>query len=530
MSYKLLDMVSLELGNHRLQYSNSPAADSESNSPSDSLTLEISPATSDKHFYFPSGLLASNQGTFFDTDEDVSATGTPKARHLSGDDLQRLVPEGDKVISYEATSPTSERNLYGKFLTRNAEGFGDSSSDDSRRPIVIQGVSVSSPEMFEEFYPSKKQKTLSKTQDLSRTIALEHELERLKLKLEANTSELSRVREVIDRNQDDKETYTLDEDDELERCNEIIDLRKECLRYERQNEELRTELQYSAQDLSESEHTIRKLNQDLSLLTEKTETYETEMKHCIRLIGEMLSPNYASSLDESDDLHHLSNFLSSKVEIAKSRLGRLKTKYELSTSEVKRLQADNEKYRRLMKTLAAEHSETTAMLRKQLKASELKVIQLEQQLALGQKPQAASEASTVRKAATSIRIPGQSELETYIEKIKEGNARRSSQSAITNSPGSFSSTHPQEDLSSKSDSFNESTREPCTLPKHTKVISFTDDLEGDKEQPKPGAPISSVSPDRKKPTAKVLPKYTLNERGVASRFITFKAGVRRVPK
>jgi hypothetical protein len=509
-------MVSLKIDDQRIKYSDSPVADSESEAPS--LSAEISPPTSEKHFYFPCGRLLSNPGSLFDTDEDISEKASPKGRHLSGDDSQRFMPEGDKIINYEVISPTSEAGHFGHFLNRRASGFEEgSSSDDSRRPTVIQGISASSPEMFEEFYPGKQR--MSQTQNLSRTIALEHELERLRKKLEENTSELHRVKQVLDKNLKDKETNTLDEDDELEMCNEINELRMECLRYERQNEELRLELQYSAQDLSESELTNRQLNKEFIQLKERTEIHEDEMKECIRLMSEMLGNESAYGFDESDDFHHLSNFLSSKVEIAKSRLSRLKTKYELSASETKRLQAENEKYRKLMKSLAQEHAKSMAGLKQQLKASEAKVCTLEKNHGV-RAVEYKREVFPVKPFnAGSIRIPAKSELDYYIDKVKAENTR-SPRSAESSSHESMRSSVQD---SYKSAELNESTREASVVAKHTKVISFTDELEGDKEQTK-AVVKASISPDRKTTAPKVVQKYMLQGRSALPRHSNVKSG------
>lgn len=521
-------MASLNFDATRLKPSDSPFADSESGTSSNSATLEISPCNSEKHFYFPSGRISSNLGSFFDTDEDGSVRLSPNSRHLSGEDLLGLLPEEDKIISYEAVSPNSQPDYLGIILKAKTDNFDGARSNDSNRLTILQSIRTSTPELLEEFSPSMMR--LSRTQNLTRTIALEQELDRLRRQLEENTNELDKVRHAFGRNFDDKETSTYDEDEELATCHEINELRKECLRYERQNEELRTELKYSAQDLNESEHIIRTLNRDLSHLKQKTGTYENEMKRCIRLMADMLNTDNAYVLDQSDDLHHLSNFLSSKVEIAKSRLNRMKTKHELATSEAKRLQTDNEKSRRLMKSIANEHAEATATLKQQLRASELKVARLEKELTANKLKLPSKDALPIKTQTTSIRIPDQFELETYIVRVKEAAEHyRSSRSPISSSPDSVRSSR-QEDLTNKSVSLNESTREPSINAKHTKVISFTDELEGDKEQPKPSVKPPSTSPDRKKANAKPVQKYMLNGRGVMPRSSVDKTVVKRLQR
>lgn len=494
-----------------MNYPESPVKSSETGSPSNSIQSEPNQDQSIRHFYFPSGLISSNQGSVFDTDDDESAKATPKSRRLSPTGPLPLLPERDNIITYEALSPTNDSRTYGRFLTHKPSGFEGTSSDSDQDPSIIQGASVSTPELIKAFYPDNTR--LSQTLTLTRTIALEQELENLKHKLEANTSELSRVTDAMHLHLENKETNM---------CEEVNKLRGECFRYERQNEELRAELQDSAHDVAENERTIRHLSRELDELRLKTDAYEEEMKCCIRLMTEMLDTGSSYGFDESDDLHHLTNFFSSKVEIAKSRLSRLKTKSEHAVADAKRLQAENDKYRRLIKSQTAEHNETIATLKHQLKASELKATKLEMQLTYNSKPPSYAAKPTFQKTA-STRLAPRSVLESSVEKTRVSpDLYKSSQSVASSSPESIHSSQ-QDKLVPKS-SLNESTRISSIGSKHTKVISFTDDLEGDKEQPRPDTQLFSASPERKKPVT----KYLLNGRPAAPRVSSLNTSARRL--
>jgi hypothetical protein len=486
---------------------------------SSGVSLEISTPTSEKLFYLPYGHLSSNLGSWFDTDEDMKVS--PKAKPFTTETSAQF--DDDQIISYEAVDPVSDRTLSHRFLSSREEG--DSSRDEGGHPGGLQDARRTSQHTLLKSASSQAKKQLSQTLILRHAEATPKDLEALQKKLGETAAELHRVKQALYRPALDKATSTYDEEDQLHRCNELNELRKECLRYERQNNELRCELQLSGQDLVESERTNQLLNHQLSQVRQQAETYEGNMKECIGQLAEMLGTD-TLVLDESDDLHHLSNILSSKVEIAKSRLSRMHTSYKLAKSEEKRLQADNDKYRRLMKSFATEYAETTSRLKQQVRSSELKAIRLERLIAKD-KGDCAVKPS---KASASIRIPSHNELESFIGTIIEANERPRSlkhlqtDTAEAGSPYSVGSSR-KDNTCSQSVSLNDSTREHS---RHSKLISFIDELES-----KSHLKSENTSPNRLKSQAKAA-KGTLIGKGVMQQFTrlkpTLKPSLRRTKK
>jgi hypothetical protein len=440
---------------------------------------------------------------------------SPKANPFTRETSAQDQFDDDQIISYEVVDPISDRTLSPMLLSSREEA--DSSSDASEHTGGLQeDTPKTSPHTLLKSASCQAKRQLSQTLSLRQADTTYKELERLRKKLEETAAELHGAKQALYRSAIDKSTNTFDEEDQLIRCNELNELRKESLRYERQNDELRGELQLSGQDLAESERTNQLLNHQLSQVRQQTETYEGDMKECIGQLSEMLGTD-PLVFDESDDLHHLSNILSSKVEIANSRLSRMQASYKLSKSDGKRLQADNDKYRRLMKSFATEYAETTSRLKQQVRSSELKAIKLERLIAKDKGDCAVRPC----KASASIRIPSQSELETFIGTIIEANERpRSLQTDIaeTGSPYSVGSCG-EGNTSSQSISLNDSTGEQSQIARYSKLISFIDELESRRHHKS-----FNTSPSRLQQQAKVA-KYTLIGKGVMQQFPRLKPTV-----
>lgn len=122
---------------------------------------------------------------------------------------------------------------------------------------------------------------------------------------------------------------------------EIEHLTNACKRYERQNQELRAEIQHCSSDLVDLDHSKARISKELKKYQSKSDSLEAEFRKIAELVDTVLNRTEEPGLGETD-MRHLSNYVSSKVEIIGSKYSRLLTAYDRAIEENAKLREDLE--------------------------------------------------------------------------------------------------------------------------------------------------------------------------------------------
>ena len=113
---------------------------------------------------------------------------------------------------------------------------------------------------------------------------------------------------------------------------EIEHLANACKRYERQNQELRAEIQHCTSDLVDLDKAKTRLTKELKKSIQKCDSLEAEFRNISEFVDTVLNRAEEQTLGDTD-LRHLSNYVSSKVEIIGSKYSRLLAAYDRVVEE-----------------------------------------------------------------------------------------------------------------------------------------------------------------------------------------------------
>ena len=152
---------------------------------------------------------------------------------------------------------------------------------------------------------------------------------------------------------------------------EIEHLTSTCKRYERQNQELRAEIQHCTSELVELDKVKTRLTKELKKSLQKSDSLESEFRKIAEFVDSVLNRAEEQTLGETDS-KHLSNYVSSKVEIIGSKYSRLLAAYD-------RVQEENVKLR---EELEGNGEEVIQQLSGKMQLKDKFIAKLERTLAL----------------------------------------------------------------------------------------------------------------------------------------------------
>ena len=259
------------------------------------LSLDSSSAVTD--LFYPAGSLSSHRDSRLDSED--GSQPAPRGEHGPrgpSEDYFNFKPTRENVIVFEVCSPIS--------LEKGAEmrtSLGQSSDSEA---IICELRALVDRQRLE--------------------IAI----------LKANTAATSL----------DKATMTTQMEEfklvpALKR--EIEHLTNACKRYERQNQELRAEIQHCSSDLADLDHAKARLSKELKKYQQKSDSLEAEFRKIAEFVDTVLNRAEEQGLGETD-MRHLSNYVSSKVEIIGSKYSRLLAAYDRAIEENAKLREDLE--------------------------------------------------------------------------------------------------------------------------------------------------------------------------------------------
>lgn len=238
--------------------------------------------------FYPAGSLSSHRDSCSDS-EDASQPAPRLDRSTRGlsEDYHSFQPTSDNIIIFEVCSPLNS----------------DKDPDHLRpTPKDIDQTAV--------------------IRDLRDTVSrLQLQISSLKNAKTANFADKATVTSTID---EFKLVPSLKR--------EIEHLTATCKRYERQNTELRTEIQHCASDLIELDKAKSRLSKELKKSQEKCDFMESEFRKIAEFVDTVLNRTEEMTLKETDS-RHLSNYVSSKVEIIGSKYSRLLAAFDRINEE-----------------------------------------------------------------------------------------------------------------------------------------------------------------------------------------------------
>ncbi|CAG9326779.1 unnamed protein product [Blepharisma stoltei] len=234
--------------------------------------------------YFPSGSINSHFYSLDDTDEEFELANTPK---ITQEEEGSAVLTYENFIEYEASTP--------------------------KAPVYSMSNSVNCQEgsTTDRFYEEKS------------------------IKEEANILEIQNLN-LKSENSQISEKFSNSKTKELE--DEIQNWKTECERYEKQNQQLRSEIQLITNDFLEMELSLKQTKQDSQKFLEKQKTYDEEILRMYDIVEDISQEDgipRTNRINKADG--HIYNHIASKLEILRSRMHRYRAKNENLQNEIERL-------------------------------------------------------------------------------------------------------------------------------------------------------------------------------------------------
>lgn len=378
-----------------IPYSFSPPRSSGESSPrdQDSRADESLHHTPSRAFYIPAGSVSSHEG---DSLSDTQEPSLPPMdlRFEDSESITGFQPTSDNVIVFEVYTPPnqalpSQRHTSKKFLFSEDVCFQIPEEKDSPkledRPLSSADAlaSLGYSEDEEELPASNRSgqssdREVAKLQEMLRNAASENDKLRNEISARDIRIQSLEMQKKAKPETSSKQTMTnLEDSSEMQRLKrENEQLASTCSRYERQNQDLRQEVQTCASDLTNAERSKGKLTKEFKRINQLVSTYEGEMTRIAEFVTKILSPETEETWEDKDP-RHISNYLASKMEIISSRHSRLQAMHENKLEECEKLKQELQVCRAALKAQETQGEDTVKQLTARLKTKESIIQKLE---------------------------------------------------------------------------------------------------------------------------------------------------------
>lgn len=326
------------------------------------------PSLEDK--YCPAGSLSSHSASPIGSDDRPSHPA-PLQAQLSPDPSS-FHPTSDNVIVFEVFTPTSqeERPVPHKNCFVIAEEIRTESREVTSPDLGSSGYSGDEDEHISA-QEDAKASFLSEILKLQQTVAQQRgEIKGLKMLLKERDAILAQVHAGSERRE--KGTMTAEEGK-----SKADQLAISCKRYERQNIELRREIQSCTKDLLDLDRAKADLFHSLKQSQQLLSTYEQDFLRLSHFLDHVLQ---RAPEDPLSDPSLLPGYVLSKAEIVAARLGRLQTACDRLGEENDRLVRELEAGTKSAQSRNSEQSELVKQLQTRIKLKDRFIQKLERTL------------------------------------------------------------------------------------------------------------------------------------------------------
>jgi len=318
--------------------------------------------------YCPAGSLSSHSASPIGSDDSHPA---PLQAQLSPDPSS-FHPTSDNVIVFEVFTPTSQEER--PVPHQNCFVIAEEIRTDSRE--------VTSPDLGSSGYSGDEDEHISVQEDvkasfmsevlkLQQTIAQQRgEIKGLKMLLKERDATLAQVHAGTERRE--KGTMTAEEGK-----SKADQLAVSCKRYERQNLELRREIQSCTKDLLDLDKAKADLFHSFKQSQQLFSIYEQDFLRLSRFLDHILQ---RAPEDPVSDPSLLPGYVLSKAEIVAARLGRLQAACDRLGEENERLVRELEAGTKSAQSRNSEQSELVKQLQTRIKLKDRFIQKLERTL------------------------------------------------------------------------------------------------------------------------------------------------------
>ncbi len=320
--------------------------------------------------YCPAGSLSSRNASPIGSDDDLSHPA-PLQAQLSPDPSS-FHPTSDNVIVFEVFTPTSQEER--QVLHQDCFVIAEEIKTESRE-VTSPDLGSSGYSGDEDDHASVQEDTkasfLAEVLKLQQTVAQQRgEIKGLKMLLKERDVVLAQLHAGKERKE--KGTMTAEEDKIKSE-----QLAASCKRYERQNLELRREIQSCTKDLLDLDKAKSDLFHSLKQSQQLLTTYEQDFLRLSRFLDHILQ---RTSEDPVSDPSLLPGYVISKAEIVAARLSRLQTSCDRLGDENERLVRELEAGTMSAQSRNSEQSELVKQLQTRIKLKDRFIQKLERTL------------------------------------------------------------------------------------------------------------------------------------------------------